>query len=206
MRIFRDLGRYKARKRRQQGVDQQHALISMLMRKDDPLEDLLLKDASGEQEDESNLPMYTKDELYEFGTVWNDEDDDNDDEEASSNKLLISIFGRVYDVTKGHKYYGPDGPYSQFAGNDITYALATGCRTDECVDKLDYETALSDKEQNEGKRWLSFFHLHDKYPMVGKLEEGGGHFEALLNELLEEIESKSDEEIKDNTPPIMKMG
>jgi hypothetical protein len=29
---------------------------------------------------------------------------------------------------------------------------------------------LTEKQIVEGKRWLSFFHLHDKYPLVGRLE------------------------------------
>jgi len=174
MRIFRDLGRYKARKRRFQQSKDQHGLVSMLMQKDDPMNDLI---SDAESEDESNLPTYTRAELYEFGSNDNDNEDDN---------ILISIYERVYDVSKGSKYYGPDGPYSLFAGHDITYALATGCRTDDCVDtKADFET-LSNKEQDEGKRWLSFFHLHDKYPLVGKLEGSGEEFETLLSKLIDE--------------------
>eukprot|EP00527_Entomoneis_sp_CCMP2396_P006401 CAMPEP_0198153242 /NCGR_PEP_ID=MMETSP1443-20131203/63289_1 /TAXON_ID=186043 /ORGANISM="Entomoneis sp., Strain CCMP2396" /LENGTH=207 /DNA_ID=CAMNT_0043819503 /DNA_START=51 /DNA_END=674 /DNA_ORIENTATION=+ len=175
MRLFRDLGRFKAQKRRQRDSQEKNSLMIILLQKDDPMKDLLLLDA--EEEDESNLPTYTPAELFEFGSG----EQETEDGEAI---LLISIYGRVYDVTKGKKYYGEDGRYGLFVGHDVTYSLATGCRTDLCLDKKGY--TLTDKEQSEGKRWLSFFHLHDKYPLVGKLE--GDHFEDLLNQLIEEDE------------------
>lgn len=170
MRLFRDLGRFKAQKRRRRVDQESHSLMTILLQKDNPLDDLIL---DAEDEDESDLPTYTPSELFEFGC--------GDQETAEGDPiLLVSIYGRVYDVTKGSKYYGEDGPYSQFPGHDVTYALATGCRTQECLDQDEYN--LSEKDQNEGKRWLSFFHLHDKYPLVGKLE--GDHFETLLLKLM----------------------
>jgi len=213
MRLFRDLGRYKAYKRRHATSQKQYALMSILLHQDDPLQDFLRNDASGEQEDESNLPTYTLEELYELGngSLTKPLSDQNDnDEEEETPQLLISIYGRVYDVSLGSKFYGPDGPYSLFAGHDITYALSTGCRTTDCVNQLDYATSLTTKDQEEGKRWLSFFHLHDKYPLVGKLEDGenGNHFQTLLNQLLQEVEQEqqqSDSENKPKMPPIMMM-
>lgn len=249
MRFFRDLGRYKAIKRRRQGSKRSdddddnnnnnnnnninnnnqpfssNGLVSILLRRDDPLKDLLSVDA--EAEDESNLPTYTLSELYEYGNGSGlGEGTINDDEDAvtqhgASKQILISILGRIYDVTKGSKFYGPGGTYQMFAGHDVTYALATGCRTDDCVDRLDYyhdnqsddddfghgrgseergkETdsgdkslpyRLSRKEQDEARRWLSFFHLHDNYPLVGKLD-ASNQFEILLDQFMEEINNAS---------------
>lgn len=33
------------------------------------------------------------------------------------NGLYLSILGRVFDVTKGEKHYGPEGSYHAFTGN-----------------------------------------------------------------------------------------
>jgi predicted heme/steroid binding protein len=180
MGMVRDIGRHKAKKRRQQ--DSKHGLMTYLLKQDDPLEDLYQKE---EQEDESNLPTYTHEELLEMG--------DGLDERP----ILISIFGRVYDVSQGDKFYGPGGPYHGFAGHDITYSLSTGCRSEECIETSGDE--LTEKEQLEGKRWLSFFHWHDKYPLVGKLESD--YLELLMKDLIDENENIATEDLK---APIFK--
>jgi predicted heme/steroid binding protein len=164
MAFFRDLGRYKARKRRMEGRG--NSLMTVLMQKDDPLEDL--KDLH--DEDESNIVWYTADELYEFG------------DGTEGRPILISLFGRVYDVSKGKRYYGETGTYWMFAGHDVTYSLSTGCKTEACVEKSASE--LTEKQLEEGKRWLSFFHMHDKYPFMGKLE--GNHINILMDELVDQ--------------------
>lgn len=153
MGVFRDLGRYKARKRRHAVDGGLSPLLTTLMRQDDPMLDLQI---DVEDEDESNLPTYTKAELWEFG---NGEDE----------KILISLFGRVYDVSEGEKFYGIGGRYSMFAGRDVTYSLSTGCKTKECLEKPAKELQ-DEKDIKEGKRWLSFFHLHDKYHLAGKMD------------------------------------
>jgi hypothetical protein len=83
-----------------------------------------------------------------------------------------------------------------FAGHDVTYSLSTGCRTEECVEMSAND--LTEKELDEGKRWLSFFHLHDKYPLVGKLE--GDHLEIIDKLVDESIKNEHGEKIK---PPIL---
>lgn len=139
------------------------------------------------EEDESNLPTYTTAELLEFGSGLDE------------TQLLIGILGRVYDVSSGERFYGPEGRYSLFAGHDITYALSTGCRTKECVEMKPDE--LTEKDILEGKRWLSFFHMHDKYPLVGKLE--GNYFEDLLSELFDvSIQQDGGDDKGNIQPPI----
>jgi predicted heme/steroid binding protein len=164
MGIFRDIGRHKARQRR---FSNSKGLILTLLHQDNPLEDLLL---GAEEEDELNLQTYTRTELYEFGNG------------LDGKPILISLFGRVYDVSAGKKFYGPGGPYQNFGGHDVTYSLSTGCRTDDCL-FLSVED-LDEKLMKEGKRWLSFFHLHDKYPLVGKLDTD--YLEILMSELVDE--------------------
>jgi len=199
MKFFRDLGRYKALKRRirQSGGDEtasSKGLLAFLASDADPLQQLLMLEA--EREDESHLEAYTREELYKYGN--HDSDDGT---------ILLAILGRVYDVTEGDRFYGPGANYGHFAGHDVTYALATGCKSAHCVatdwthlPKHDNDTnekggdgdgssptsVFSDAELLEAKKWLSFFHLHDKYPLVGKLE--GDSFDELVKQLLLEEE------------------
>lgn len=218
MKFFRDLGRYKALKRRFTGNHDNDdddngitskGLLAFMARDTDPLADLLALDA--DQEDELNLPTFSRQELWRLG---NHESDDG--------TLLLGILGRVYDVTDGgDKYYGPGATYGDFAGKDVTYALATGCKSQACID-TDWTTlekpivtqnddtsgtekkpspnkssaVFTDKQLVEAKKWLSFFHLHDKYALVGKLE--GESFEALIQQLLALEEEEDETRAKDD--------
>ena len=59
---------------------------------------------------------------------------------------------------------------------------------------------LSEKQLNEGKRWLSFFQLHDKYPLVGKLDNNP--MEAMMNGWIDEIIANKDQEGAGAMPPL----
>jgi len=180
MGVFRDVGRIKSHRRRMQRGNGKALLLrsdlDILLRKDDPLKYLKLDD---ENEDlTQNLQTYTEEELLEFGSG------------VDGNPLLLSLFGRVYDVTKGDKYYGEDGRYHIFAGRDVTHALATGCLEEDCLGTRKFDTTiLTEKQMNEGKRWLSFFQLHDKYSYVGNLDHDGIDFmiDSLVIESLKNV-------------------
>ena len=177
MGFFRDLGRIKARNRRMHG---DNAVVSfadtweILLKRDDPLEGV---DFTSEQDDGSSIETFTLSELEEFGDGFD------------GNPIYISVFGRVYDVSAGEKYYGEDGSYGMFAGKDVTRGLCLGCKSEECLVRS--TEGLTGKQLDEGKRWLSFFQLHDKYHFVGKLESGDS--EAWLDALVDStINSSSD--------------
>mmetsp|Transcript_2116 Transcript_2116/g.3037 ORF Transcript_2116/g.3037 Transcript_2116/m.3037 type:complete len:227 (+) Transcript_2116:125-805(+) len=174
MGVFRDIARSKAHKRRY--GDNSMALMEVLLRKED---DVVIDAQLLEEEDASDVPTYTLSELWEYG---------NGDDDLP---LLISVFGRIYDVSQGEKYYGPEGAYPLFAGHDITYALSTGCKT--CVEETSEN--LDEIQLLEGKRWLSFFQLHDKYPYVGKLEKNP-ITEDLMNQWIDEAIAKKGEDDK----------
>jgi predicted heme/steroid binding protein len=180
MGIFRDLGRYKAKKRRNMSSK---GLISTIMQKDDVNEDMKLI-LDPENEDQSNLPTYTDDELLEFGNG------------KDGKPILIGVLGMVYDVSAGTKFYGEDGSYPQFAGHDITYSLGTGCKSVDCVSMKPDDT-FTEKQLKEAKRWLSFFHLHDKYHIVGKMESD--YVASLLDDLIEKNETVIDTNTESTT-------
>ena len=184
MGFFRDLARIKANKRKVASnavaiIDGEAVTTwDILFGRDDPLagidfekEECLDTNCS---DGESSYPTFTAQELQDFGSGQDDK------------PIYLSIFGRVYDVSKGAKFYGPDASYSMFAGKDVTRALCLGCKQPECLVRS--TEGLTEAQINEGKRWLSFFHWHDKYAYVGSLERLDS--EAWLDSLIEDAIAK----------------
>ncbi len=86
--------------------------------------------------------------------------------------VYLAVRGRVFDVTPGRQFYGPGGPYSNFAGRDASRGLAHGSFDEDMLtedlngplDKLDD----LDAEQIEAlKGWEERF--EEKYLVVGRL-------------------------------------
>ncbi len=85
-----------------------------------------------------------------------------------------------------------------FAGKDVTRALCLGCKRDDCLVRS--TEGLTEKELNEGKRWLSFFQMHDKYPYMGQLE--GVDSEAWLDALVEDTLTEAEKnKLEGKAPP-----
>jgi len=81
-------------------------------------------------------------------------------------RRLMSLFGVVYDVTSSLKSYGPDGAYKEYAGHDVTLALAKH-KTDEKW--LDRFVKMEEKWKTDAKGWGDYFAV--KYPVCGKLDK-----------------------------------
>lgn len=86
-------------------------------------------------------------------------------------KIYMAVKGRVYDVSKGRQFYGPSGPYSNFAGHDASRGLALNSfelehvrRWDEPIDDL---ADLTELERKSLDNWEGMF--KGKYPCVGTL-------------------------------------
>ena len=187
MGFFRDLSRMKATKRRMQnnpnammvaGVGSTSIITTwdIILQRDDPLagvdffnsEELSTTPTSNNSSTSSSsssssspvttttTTTFTMKELQEFGNG------------KDGNPIYLSIFGRVYDVSAGQKFYAEHASYGMFAGKDVTRALCLGCKDSKCL--IRSTEGLTTKQINEGKRWLSFFELHDKYHHVGDME------------------------------------
>jgi membrane-associated progesterone receptor component len=93
--------------------------------------------------------------------------------------VYLAVRGRVFDVTPGRNFYGPGGPYENFAGRDASRGLAFGSfdkemLTEDLQGPLDKLEDLGPEEWEALKGWEERF--EEKYLVVGKLvavgEEG----------------------------------
>lgn len=86
-------------------------------------------------------------------------------------KVLLAVRGKVYDVTKSKRFYGPGGPYSNFAGRDASRGLAKNSFDPEVLtpvdQKLDLLDNLTAEETQSLEDWQSTF--DGKYLVVGEL-------------------------------------
>ncbi len=49
-----------------------------------------------------------------------------EDGSDESKPILLSVLGKVFDVTKGKRFYAKGGSYAFFAGRDASRAYTTG--------------------------------------------------------------------------------
>ncbi|NXK55928.1 NEUFC protein, partial [Chauna torquata] len=94
--------------------------------------------------------------------------------------LYLALLGRVFDVQRGRRHYGPGGAYGGLAGRDASRAFATGDFSPAGL--VDDVSALSPAEMLAIHSWLAFYSTN--YAFVGKLvgrfyDENGAPTEAL---------------------------
>merc|ERR1712122_192133 len=90
--------------------------------------------------------------------------------EASAGRICVAVNGKIFDVTKGKRFYGPGGPYSGFAGRDASRGLAT-FNVDAINDEYDDLSDLKNSELEQVREWELQF--SEKYEFVGKLIKPG---------------------------------
>lgn len=86
--------------------------------------------------------------------------------------VYLAVRGRVFDVSAGRNFYGPGGPYANFAGRDASRGLACGSFDEEMLTKdldgpLDTLSDLGAEEMEALRGWEERF--SEKYLVVGKL-------------------------------------
>jgi len=85
-------------------------------------------------------------------------------------RVLVGVLGKIYDVTKGKRFYGPGGPYSGFSGRDASRGLAT-FNVNAITDEYDDLSDLKPSEIEQVREWELQF--SEKYDLVGKLIKPG---------------------------------
>lgn len=91
---------------------------------------------------------------------------------SDSPRIFIAVKGRVFDVTQGATFYGPGGPYANFAGRDASRGLALNSFEESCLtplsEPIDLLKDLSKEEKESLDNWED--HFESKYKVVGTLE------------------------------------
>lgn len=86
--------------------------------------------------------------------------------------VYLAVRGKVFDVTPGRNFYGPGGPYENFAGRDASRGLASGSFDEDMLTKnlhgpLDDLKDLDQSQLEALQDWEDRF--VEKYLVVGKL-------------------------------------
>lgn len=86
-------------------------------------------------------------------------------------KVLLAVKGVVYDVSNGKSFYGPGGPYENFAGRDASRGLAYNSFDPSVLtplnEPIDLLEDLKDDEKESLENWANHFEM--KYKKVGTL-------------------------------------
>uniref|UniRef100_A0A023F8C5 Putative steroid membrane receptor n=2 Tax=Triatoma infestans TaxID=30076 RepID=A0A023F8C5_TRIIF len=85
-------------------------------------------------------------------------------------RVLVAVNGKVFDVTKGKRFYGPGGPYAAFGGRDASRGLATFSVTGG-KEEYDDLSDLNTVEMESVREWEMQF--TERYEYVGKLLKPG---------------------------------
>ncbi|TKA82066.1 hypothetical protein B0A55_01512 [Friedmanniomyces simplex] len=99
---------------------------------------------------------------------------------TNSQPVYLAVRGQIFDVSPGRNFYGPGGPYANFAGRDASRGLACGSFDEEMLTEdlkgpLDRLEDLGGEEMDALRGWEERF--QEKYLVVGKLVPVG-HEEA----------------------------
>lgn len=81
---------------------------------------------------------------------------------SNEQPVYLAVKGKVYDVTSGKNFYGPGGPYQNFAGRDATRGLACQSFDEEMLTKnldgpLDPCDNLNDEQRENLRGWTERF-------------------------------------------------
>ncbi|XP_064636444.1 membrane-associated progesterone receptor component 1-like [Lineus longissimus] len=87
-------------------------------------------------------------------------------------RILVAVNGKVFDVTRGKRFYGPGAPYGVFAGRDASRGLATFSLTEDVLKPVyDDLSDLNSMQMESVREWEMQF--TEKYIYTGKLLRQG---------------------------------
>jgi len=109
--------------------------------------------------------------------------------EGSDGRICVAVNGKIFDVTKGKRFYGPGGPYSGFAGRDASRGLAT-FSVEPVSDDYDDLSDLKPGEMEQVQEWELQF--SEKYDLVGKLLKPGEESRSYSDESSEESDESAE--------------
>ncbi|KAJ2773653.1 Dihydrodipicolinate synthase [Coemansia nantahalensis] len=123
-------------------------------------------------------------------------ENDGHDEETP---LYIGIKGTVYDVSSSRAFYGPGGPYANFAGRDASRGLALASFEKDILteldDPIDDLADLTKADQAALDEWAEFF--AGKYTAVGSLVGPTAPWKDKTKEAAEEPSEEPSEELSE---------
>ncbi|OWF39615.1 membrane-associated progesterone receptor component 1-like [Mizuhopecten yessoensis] len=94
------------------------------------------------------------------------------DGKGQDGRVLVSVNTKVFDVTRGKRFYGPGGPYAVFAGRDASRGLALFSLTEEAIkDEFDDLSDLTTMQMESVREWEMQF--TEKYDFIGRLLRPG---------------------------------
>ena len=115
-----------------------------------------------EKEEEDPPRNFTAEQLRYF-------DGAKDEKSGEDKPVYLSVNGQVFDVSEGRDFYGPEGPYENFAGRECGVALAKMSFDTEYLDDLEGCANLSASEITELEGWIDKFTYYRPYPIKGRL-------------------------------------
>jgi len=74
---------------------------------------------------------------------------------ANADQILVSLLGRVYDVSSGREFFGVGGPYQMFSGHDATYNLFVMSLKQSTLDLFQYE--FDEDDALTIAEWICYF-------------------------------------------------
>jgi len=123
----------------------------------------------------------------------------NYDGKGADKRICIAILGKVYDCTKGYRFYGPGGPYAPLAGHDATRALAQ-FDVEVVKEEWDDVSDLTPYQMSSVSEWMEQF--SERYDYIGRLvKDVSEKNDSIGDEEEEGSESEVKEDAKDEASP-----
>ncbi|WAQ99132.1 PGRC2-like protein [Mya arenaria] len=117
------------------------------------------------------------------------------DGKGPEGRILLAANGKIFDVTRGKRFYGPGGPYGLFAGRNASRALATFSMSEDVFrNEYDDLSDLSSMQMESVREWEMQF--TEKYDYVGRLLKPGEQPREYSDTEDEQSEDKSESEKK----------